>query len=174
MIEKIAIDTNILNFFGEALFDGRDYKKNDADKECLAALRVFLYFTNFYITPTVSVEYNATKNDEKRARLQSTSHNLLLEILSVNETRTRAIFQQARTVHNKERDCRIFSEALTSKIDILLTFDTDMLRLNNLNLPLKVETPAYFWERKNIPKGTPPKLRPHGSNPLCQNTSWRW
>jgi len=172
MSERIALDNNVLNYLVEAVNNG--YDRATVDEERLAALRIYLYLGNLFITPTADVESNDTNDEKKRMNLRSFTHNLLQEITIVDQVQAGVIHRRAKTVHNKEKDCRVFSESLVSKMNVLLTFDRRMRRLNNLNLSMKVETPTQFWQRKNLPKGSAPQARPHISNPLYQNKSWEW
>lgn len=172
MPEKIALDNNVHNFLVEALYDGYNPVGDTVDQERLATLRCFFYLGNLYIPPTVSAEYIATKNEEKRARLQSTEYNLLNEINDIDEDEVNKGLLLAKKYHHSEKDCRIFAEALASQMNVLLTFDSDMLRLNNANAAIRVETPTHYFFSKNIHKGATPLCMPHSSNPLFHNRSW--
>lgn len=174
MPEKIAIDNNVHNFLVEALYYGYNPVGNVADQERLSVLRSFLYIGDWYITPTVATEYSATKKEEKRTRLLSVAHNLFNEITEIDAGEFNKGLLLAKKFHHKESDCRIFAEALINGMDVLLTFDKPMLRLNAAGAKMRVETPTQYWNSSNIPKGSRPRSMPDSSNPLFHNRSWEW
>jgi hypothetical protein len=77
--------------------------------------------------------------------------------------------------HPKLNDCRVLAEAEDLGLDTLLTYDRDFEeRLAPASPAVALTMPAAYWASLGIPKGARPQTVPHNTNPLSQQTWWRW
>lgn len=145
-------------------------------KEKKALLRIWFYqHGTFILGETVISEVAKIRNLDRREFHQGFVRTLFLDYpvrdLATVEARA-AHFHQT---HPKPDDCRILAEAEELKLDFLLTYDHDFWkRLSTTSLTTKLRKPSTYWSSLGIQKGTAPITAPHPTNPLSQQSWWRW
>jgi hypothetical protein len=82
--------------------------------------------------------------------------------------------QRFRHYHPKERDCMILAEAEAVQLALLLSFDFDFVDRLSGKCNVRLMTPLDCWNLLGIPRGASPKTVPHPTNPLIDQSWWRW
>ncbi|SEP44046.1 hypothetical protein SAMN05216316_3164 [Nitrosovibrio sp. Nv6] len=86
---------------------------------------------------------------------------------------TRAVYFEQD--HPEPSDCRILAEAEELQLEFVLTYDHDFeKRLSKVSSISKLIKPSSYWSSLDIPRGAKPKTVPHHTNPLSEQTWWRW
>ncbi|MFA6500093.1 MAG: type II toxin-antitoxin system VapC family toxin [Desulfurivibrionaceae bacterium] len=177
MTRKIAIDSNALTFLVDAMM-GRYNPKNDSEDLLLqkvSLLRIFIYCgTQFYVLPTVEMEYKRIKNVIKLEEHKSICEALLFDgIFIPDEILTNIMIDKYSKKHTGLNDCKILAEANQLEVETLLTYDFDFynnLRTHSDSVTLAI--PSEYWNSLYLPVGTSPIWSPHESNPLSKQTWW--
>ena len=75
----------------------------------------------------------------------------------------------------KKNDCLILAEAKDLGLDVLLSYDSDILkRLASVEKEVVLIRPSDYWNSLGVPRGADLQTVPHNTNPLSQKTWWRW
>ena len=172
---KVGLDSNCLSY----LLDGIAGISEPIDplaSEKKALLRSWFYLPKtFILTETVISEVARIRNLERREFHEGFVRTLFCDypVRTLSVVQARAM--QLEIVHPKPSDCRILAETEELRLDILLTYDHHFRkRLASASSKVSVMTPSSYWASLNIPKGAPPKTVPHHTNPLSQQSWWRW
>jgi hypothetical protein len=171
----IGLDSQCLSYLLDSIV-GIGEPRDTLAEEKKALLRIWFYQTGtFVLGETVISEVAKIRNLDRREFHQSFIRTLFLDYpvhdLAIVEARS-AHFQRA---HSKPDDCRILAEAEELKLDFLLTYDHDFWkRLSTTSSTTKLMKPSSYWGTLGIPKGTTPITVPHPTNPLSQQSWWRW
>jgi predicted nucleic-acid-binding protein len=175
--KTIAIDSNVLTFFVEAIEADYDPARDRTDlaAEKVAVLRIYFYTGEpYYIVPTAEKEYKDIVDRIRRTTHEEVHAVLMLDF--VHEIEENAIKQRADfyfRYHPSDKDCRILAEAELGGIEILLTFDGKLInRLKQITKSIKLMRPSEFWQTLNIPSGARRVVAPHRANPLSRKTWW--
>ncbi len=177
MADVVGIDSNALTYLIEAMRPGYDPARDPSGlgPERIAMIRVFLYGARgLHLTPMVAVEYQAIRNDEKRAAHARAACILLLDgPWRLDEEAVAARVAELRRRHGSLKDCRVVAESEATRITHLLTCDGDLIdNLRNL-ASVKIERPTEYWARLSVRPGARPIWSPHDSNPLSLVSWWR-
>lgn len=180
MTDKVGVDSNLLTYLIEAYNSGFDPFSDPFPvlvPERVAALRLFLYLDVIYLLPTVCKE---TEGIRDRAKLKQHMEfsDILLHEISDKDLNTADVEKRVKyyyTFHPNQKDCRIVAEAELAGLDIFLTFDRKLInKLNGRTQSLRIMESSQYWNKLDIPKGTPSKWLPHPTNPLYKTDWWRW
>jgi len=172
---QIGLDSQCLSYLLDAIA-GIDEPKDSLASEKKALLRSWFYKPGtFTLTETVISEVGRIPNAERREIHESFIRTLFLDYPVRNLTAVQARASQFQMTHPKPRDCRILAEAEELGLDIVLTYDHDFWkRLHGLSPTTKLIKPSAYWTGLNVPRGAEPRTVPHHTNPLSQQTWWRW
>ncbi len=175
--KTIAIDSNALTFFVDAIEADYDPARDRADlaAEKVAVLRIYFYTGEpYYVVPMVEKEYKDIVKRIKRTNHEEVHAVLMLDFvheIEENDIKQRADFYFR--FHPYAMDCRILAEAELGGIEILLTFDSKLInRLKQNTKRIKLMRPSEFWHSLNMPSGARPVVAPHRTNPLSRKTWW--
>lgn len=175
MDTKIALDSNILTYLINSFcFTDHDDPANNKElAEHVATLRLYLYTGyTFFLPPTARSEYLSI-NDPKNLEAHLSTHQVLIDDILEWDIDYKDL-DLLMSIHNKERDCKIYSEAASGKMDVLLTNDDNFESRLKTFSGLKILKPTELWRTLAIQKNAIPEFQPHESNPLAQQTFWLW
>ena len=145
-------------------------------EEKKALLRTWFYQPGtFILSETVISEVAKIRNLDRRRFHESFVQTLFLDysVRDLAAVQDRAAHLQMS--HPKASDCRILAEAEELQLDFLLTYDHDFWkRLSATSLTTKLMKPSPYWISLGIAKGVTPVTVPHHTNPLSQQSWWRW
>ena len=68
----------------------------------------------------------------------------------------------------------VLAEAEATQLAILLSFDFDFVDHLAGKSNVILMKPLDCWKALGIPRGSPPKTVPHPTNPLIDQSWWRW
>lgn len=178
----LALDSNTMTYLNEAMEPGYhpDRDKSKLCRERVSLLRIFLYKEcHLCILPTVKSEYEAIKDSLKRNSHSQLHIVHMFEPAMQKKIRIDELASCYLRFHSKKKDCRILAEAeevhSISRIDYLLTCDKNFLgRLSSQTTSVSLILPSVLWSTLEIPRGAPPKLTPHPTNPLSKQIWWQW
>jgi predicted nucleic-acid-binding protein len=140
-----------------------------------ALVRVFLYDRwGLYVTPTVVVECAAIRNVARAELHASWLNTLFAETTIINVAAVDARARALQAHHSGANDCRIVAEAEDAGVTVMLTFDDDMIARLTPHTSLRLVRPLDYWNSLGIAPGSQPATSPHATNPLLQQTWWRW
>ena len=172
---KIGLDSQCLSYLIDAI-QGISEPTGKLADEKKALFRIYLYLPYpSYYTPTVLQECAAIRNSDKRE-----IHDLYLgatfdDIIISDNDAVEKLANQYVLYHSGISDCRILAEAGIGGLDVLLTYDCSFLNhLGNRSNNVKLTTPSRMWADLHIPFGAEPKSLPAPSNPLNNESWWRW
>ena len=176
MAEPIGIDSNALTYLIDSTEPGYD-PANDEPRlavERVAMLRIFFYADlDFWVSPTVKVEYNKILDEYRNIRHGRFTDFLLLDQpIEVDEDRLKARVCKLLANHSGETDCRVLAEVEALGLDTLLSFDSRFARRVQPLTRVKLTRPSDFWSSLGIASGASPVRRPVRANPLSQVTWW--
>ncbi len=179
MTRKIAIDSNALTFLVDAIM-GRYNPKVDTKElasQKVSLLRIFLYCgTQFYVVPTVELEYKRIKNRFNRKEHQTICEALLFDNIPTPDKKLiEFMVENYSKKHKGLNDCKILAEANLLGVHTLLTYDFDFIKkLKNSCDSITFAIPSEYWNSLNIPIAASPTWSPHVTNPLSQQNWWVW
>ena len=156
----IGLDSNVISYLITAMALGYDPSLDRHDRltvERVAAMRVFLYLGDLFITPTASREIEAIGKPELRALHEQVRAGLLNELAVVESAAIRRRVMSLRGTHNKEADCRILSEAEFGGLSHLLTLDTRFQSRLDPVSPVALLSPSEFWRGASPTIGAQPR-----------------
>lgn len=177
-MDLIAIDSMIVHYLVQAMSEGYNPTDDPNDHlrlERVAAFQLFLW-SELNIPPTVVDQLSAAQDANLRARLER------LVILHLGEPHlpsasVLAMLQRVVALqgfHSDEGDCRIVAESEVIGASALLSFDHRLRRRLAPHTALQLLTPSDYWERLEIPRGTPPRWSPAPNNPMGKMNWWNW
>ena len=77
--------------------------------------------------------------------------------------------------HHPDRDdCRLVAEVEAFRVDVLVTFDGDLIDHLQPHTAVAPQTPSACWAVLGIPRGTPPRQTPAPGHPLFAASWWPW
>jgi predicted nucleic acid-binding protein len=172
---QIGLDSQCLSYLLDAIA-GIDEPKDSLASEKIALLRSWFYKSGtFTLTETVIFEVGRISNVERREFHESFIRPLFLIPPVRESTAVQGRADQFKMTHPRPMDCRILAEAEELGLDIVLTYDHDFWkRLHNISPTTKLIKPSVYWTDLNVPKGAEPRTVPHHTNPLSQQSWWRW
>ena len=172
---QIGLDSQCLSYLLDGIA-GITEPRDALAEEKKALLRIWFYqHGTFILGETVISEVAKIRNLDRREFHQSFVRTLFLDYpvrdLAMVEARA-AHFQRDHPQHD---DCRILAEAEELKLDFLLTYDHDFWkRLSITCSTTKLMKPSTYWRSLGISKGASPVTVPHPTNPLSQQSWWKW
>lgn len=173
---KVALDTQCFSYLLDAIA-GIEEPTDVLAEERKALVRSWFYMPGtFYLSQTVVAECEQIRQAERREFHASFVRALLFLNLPVHDTATvNARTEKLLCFHAKRNDCRVLAEEEDLQLKHLLTYDRLFLqRLGPISKAVVIKTPVAYWESLCIPKGARPKTVPHETNPLSQQSWWRW
>lgn len=171
----VGLDSQCLSY----LLDGIAGVSEPTDalaEEKKALLRTWFYQSGtFILSETVIWEVAKIRNLDRRRFHDSFIQTLFLDYPVRNLATVQARATHFELSHPKLRDCRILAEAEELQLDFLLTYDHDFWkRLSATSSKPKLMKPSLYWKSLRIAKGATPVTVPHHTNPLSQQSWWRW
>ncbi|MGB8993168.1 MAG: type II toxin-antitoxin system VapC family toxin [Desulfobaccales bacterium] len=175
MMDKIAIDSNILSYFVDVTLPNYD-PLNDHESlrnEKISTLRIALYDrdTRLYILPLVEIEWRCI-SDTQRRFLHSMGKLVVFSSRPwrIDSTKLKQLIAYLLKNHPKEKDCQLLAEAELTGMKIILTNDNDFIKNLSNKTTVMILRPSEYLKKLNIKMGTPPIRRPDKSNPLIHKT----
>jgi hypothetical protein len=171
----VALDTQCFSYLLDAIA-GIEEPTDALAEERKALIRSWFYMpATFYLPQTVIVECERIRLPERRDLHSSFVMTLFLNMPVRHPgnvaVRTHALMQS----HSEMNDCRILAETEDLGLKHLLTYDRLLLqRLHPISDTVTIQTPTAYWQSLAIPRGAKPRTVPHHTNPLSQQTWWRW
>ena len=171
MSSRVALDLDVFSRLVRALnWNGGP----EPDGESVAAVRIYLYVTNPWITPTVAAEI-----EERKDPLEITWRNYQFSEISHPDEFYRGcvkgMSQRYIDYYPDPRDCRLVAEAECAKLETLLTLRADLIKGMRARAEvIGVMTPSDYWNRAHMPRGAVPRIKPQSENPLSSAAWWRW
>jgi len=172
----IGIDTQCVSFLIDAIQNVKE-PTDSLSTEKIALFRIYLYTQGtLCVTPTVTKECAAIRNVERKELHESYIEILIEETQIQDQFYIESRVTELKTYHNGIYDCCILAEAEEAKfIDVLLSYDNKFLsRLKMVSSRVKLCRPSEYWSQLNISHGAKPDKLPHDSNPLSQQSWWKW
>lgn len=171
---RVGIDSQCLSYLIDA-FSAVGSPTDTLAAQKIALARLFFYLPGtLWVTPTVAVECAKIRNTE-RAELHASFIAVLFCELPVTDTKaTEERSQNLLKLHSGLNDCRIVAEAEYVGFDVLLTFDSKMVKRLSGSSTVKLLEPLTYWKLLAIPQGAKPDKTPHETNPLTEQSWWRW
>ena len=144
--------------------------------EKTALLRTWFYKPKtFILTETVISEVSRIRNVDRREFHESFIRTLFLDYPVRDLAAVQARTLQFEVYHRGHCDCRILAEAEELGLDFVLTYDNNFWkRLSKFSDTTKLMKPSAYWVNLGIPKGAKPATVPHHTNPLSEQSWWRW
>jgi hypothetical protein len=162
----VAVDSNCLAYLTYAIRPSYSPTADTSNllKERISMVRILLYIGNLAILPSVEKEYQEIK--EICGLAEAVCQHIDVDI-------NKPIYDFAFHAHPKEMDCRIFTEAVTAGLKVLLTCDDKFTeRLKSNPYGLTIELPSTYWQKSGVQKGASPRILPDPSNHLSWNRFW--
>jgi predicted nucleic acid-binding protein len=171
----VGLDSQCLSYLLDAIVEINEPTDSLAEEK-KALLRAWFYNPGTYIlTETVISEVSAIRNIDRREFHESFVSTLFLDYPVRDLAFVQARAAQFEIYHSAPNDCRILAEAEELTLDFLLTYDHDFWKRLSSNLgTTKLMKPSAYWTNLGITKGTTPVTVPHHTNPLREQTWWRW
>lgn len=172
---RIGLDSQCLSYLLDTIAEINEPRDLLAFEK-KALLRSWFYKSGtFTLTETVISEVARITHADRREFHESFIRTLFL----TPPTRDLAAIQerasQFHISHRRLADCRILAEAEELGLDILLTYDHNFWkRLRGASETTKLIKPSAYWNDLNVSRGAEPRTVPHHTNPLSQETWWRW
>ena len=177
MGDPIGVDSNALTYLIDATEPRYDPASDDPAlaAERIAMFRIFLYGDRgFWVSPTVKLEYQQIRNQDRFVRHDSVTGSLLLDQdLDASEHQLRARALDLERHHTGARDCRILAEVELMGLDTFLSFDLLFVRRVSGHTAVHITRPSAFWQELGVPSGADPVWSPAPSNPLALVHWWR-
>ncbi len=173
--QKVGLDSQCLSYLIDAASAATEPSDSLAD-ERKALLRVWFYMPGrFYISETVASECEHIRNIDRRELHESFSRNSYWGMPVRNPIAVSVRAKQLMQIYPKQNDCRVLAEAEDLSLDTLLTYDHDFRKqLGSTSQTITIATPNIYWSSLGIPRGARPQRIPHPTNPLSQQSWWRW
>lgn len=172
----IALDSNCVTYLLDAMESGYHPEEDDDAKlrpQRVAMLRTFLYGDTPYITATAKAEVERISDAEILRMHEMITNTLIREIGGLDGTTISQRASEFSSHHQRENDCTILAEAEAAGATSLLTFDSDFrTHLTGLS-GVSILMPSDHWLSLEFEPGSPPRVRPHPSNPLSKTDWWR-
>ena len=175
---QVALDANCVTFYMEAMWDDYDPARDNTEiaPERAALLRAWLFTDITYtLLPAAEAEYKCIRD---RARLEA--HNavagaLMLDVADpLPEAVVSARASELRISHGGAADCRTLAEAELVPVEVLLTFDKQMIaRLRDKSKSVRIMKPSEYLHSLDLGPHAQPVLRPKPENPLSEKTWWK-
>ncbi|MGB4057105.1 MAG: hypothetical protein WBK77_03370 [Alphaproteobacteria bacterium] len=171
----IALDSQSYTYLISAIESVQEPKDSLAEQK-ISLIRMFFYLTDtFYISPTVVDEYNEIKNNHERNQHKSFSDTLFPEFYPKPDAKkVESLTKKIKALGIDLNDSKIIAECLVFGADVLLSYDSKLLKKASDIKDIRVMPPSKYWESLNIPKNSRPDKIPHSSNPLSNENWWRW
>jgi predicted nucleic-acid-binding protein len=179
----VGLDSNCLSFLLDCIANisvptGQSPNEQlDADEK-IALLRLWFYKPgsfSFVLTETVISEVARIRNVERREFHENFIRTLFIDYPVRDHVAVQARTEQYAVHHTGRSDCQILAEAEELKLNVVLTYDKDFLKkLATFSATTKIMKPSSFWASLGIPKGAKPVTVPHHTNPLSEQSWWRW
>lgn len=171
----VGLDSQCLSYLLDAIA-GISEPIDPLAEEKKALLRSWFYRPGtFILTETVVSEVSETRNVERREFHESFIRTLFLDYPVRNLTTVQTRAAELEMHHPKPNDCRILAEAEELKLDIMLTYDHNFWRrLRPFACATKLMKPSFYWANLGILKDAAPTTVPHPTNPLSEQSWWRW
>lgn len=186
---SIALDSNCFTYLIDGLHE-KPPTQDELGSEKAALVKLFFYRPNdieFYLSPTVINEYKKIKNYNELENHHSWCNIHFLEFFEwqndnggIIQIIEREVESKAKELHTKTfsnkknnhhlNDCKIVVECDKYNIDNLLSYDTDMLKIND-NSEVNIQTPSKFLSNFDLKKSNL-KYTPREDNPLYRNQWW--
>ena len=172
---EMAIDSQCLSYWLDALTKV-EKPIGELSSEKIALVRVWFYTEGtFSATETVIDECLKIKNPNHRKQHKSFIKTLLLEPRNMDEAKIKERTNELSQYHLGMADCRILAEVEDIGLDVLLTYDTKFIdRLAHQSRSVRVQRPSEYWDDLGISRGAKPFTVPHHTNPLSNESWWRW
>ena len=171
----VGLDSQCLSYLLDAIA-GISEPSDDLADEKIALLRSWFYKPGtFVLTETVITEVSQIRSIDRRELHESFISTLFIDypVRDLAAVQSRAL--QFKASHPKLNDCRILAEAEELGLDFVLTYDQDFWkRLSNSSGITKLMKPSDYWVSLGIQKGAKPVTVPHHTNPLSEQSWWRW
>jgi hypothetical protein len=174
---RIAIDSNCLTYVIQAMNSGGrpEGDSGDLDQQKVALVRIYLYLDDtLWVPKTAMDEARRIKVAGRADEHASFNSSLFGTWPTQNLARVDARAAELLPFHNKQRDCFVMAEAEDTFMTVLLTCDRDMIKRLRNQTNLLLSTPLDYWASLSMFKDARPKKLPHATNPLAQQTWWRW
>lgn len=176
LYDRVAVDGNVLSYLIQANTLGYD-PSTDPDKklapERKAAFRLLLYLPCIYLVPTISEEIENIPDLNLRKQHTEVRDILFDEVLNLNNEAVNDLAVTYYDLHKSRKDCRLVAEAKLGCLDVLLTFDQDLIKhLSGYTDQLMLTTPSAYWG--GLDHSRPPKWVPHPAHPLYNAGWWKW
>ena len=172
---RIGLDTQCLSYLLDAIA-GIEEPWDALAEERKALIRIWFYCEHgFYLSETVVTECAAIRHLPRRDFHSKFIQTLFLDVRIQHRQIVEARTLELLSFHAKRKDCQVLAEAEDLALDSLLTYDRQFLqRLGPRSHAVTLTSPCDYWSSLDIPRGTPPKTVPHQTNPLSQQSWWRW
>ena len=170
------LDTCILSYLARVLDPSYLPAGQPVDDQGIATLRLHFWGVALGVGRVPIREVGRTPHELDRWGIDRMITNLLdePELPPAAGPRLKERAHDLMRVHPHEEDCLVVAEAEILHADCLITFDKKMRKKLNGVASIAVLSPTELWVRLVVPHGTPPKIVPHPTNPLRQQTFWRW
>lgn len=173
--QTVGLDSECLSYLLDAIA-GIEEPTDPLSEERKALIRVWFYMPGtFYLSETVVSECARIRHVDRRELHQSFVHTTLLDLPVRDRAAVEARTAHLLQFHPKLNDSRVLAEAEDLGLGTLLTYDGDFRRhLAPVSAVVALTIPTAYWASLGIPKGAHPQKVPHDTNPLHQQTWWRW
>jgi predicted nucleic acid-binding protein len=173
----VGLDSNCLSYLLDSIANIEEPTGQLANEK-IALLRSWFYKPGafpFILTETVISEVARIRDIERHKFHESFIQSLFLDYPVSNLTAVQARTAEFTKDHCGLSDCRILAEAEELELDIVLTYDHDFLKnLSTTSDTTKLMKPSSYWASLSITKGATPVTVPHHTNPLSEQSWWRW
>jgi hypothetical protein len=171
----LGLDSQCLSYLLDSI-ENIDKPSDSLADEKIALLRTWFYNNStFILTETVISEVRRIRDITRREFHESYIRTLFLDYKVHDRDTVQAKAIQFNQYHPGHSDCLILAEAEELKLDFVLTYDHDFWKsLSDVPNTTKLMKPSEYWINLNISKGEKPVTVPHHTNPLCEQTWWRW
>lgn len=174
---NLAIDSNVFTYLVEATAPDYTPDKDHTNikQERISIVRIAFYYSDLVILPAIEGEYQKIRDGIKRENhLQ-----LLVAMLTTynfEEKRDLMVVMAEELInyHNGYPDRLIYSEAVYSEIDYLISCDKDFISHLSGKNKVIVVSPSELWRILDIPRLSEPVIVPRFDNPLSQKPWWKW
>lgn len=174
-LPRIGLDTQCFSYLLDAI-GGIDEPIDPLADERKALIRCWFYLPEtFYLPTTVVAECQAIRNEGRKELHESFIRTLFLDLSIQNHAAVEARVSELLGAHPSEKDRRVLAEAEDLNLAVLLTYDHDFLsHLSSVPKTVRISKPSTYWASVGVPRGAKPRMVPHPTNPLSQQSWWRW